>query len=93
MSWKYYDPPTLTIKYKNNSQNFSAISESRVYSTHKSLHLHKKFLSSVHFIYTFCLRTIGKTVYGSHWWGFLYEGLGLQTTFRNRSTIQSPVGS
>ena len=24
--------------------------------------------------------------------GFLYEGLGLQTTFRKRSTIQSPGG-
>ena len=37
MSCKYYNPSTLALKYKNNSQTFSAVSEIRVYSTRTSL--------------------------------------------------------
>ena len=94
MSFKYYNLATLTLKYKNNSQTLSAISELWVYSIHKSLfYCTKNFclLSTLftHFVWEPSERSFMALGGG----GFLYEGLGLQTTFRNRSTIQSPEGS
>jgi len=52
MSCKYYNPSTLTLKYKNNSQTFSAISELQVYSTHTSLFICTKIFCLLSTLFT-----------------------------------------